>query len=69
MDIEYELEAEGELLWDLETDLVSGLTLSGEMKLLMDMSMDLKMGGEGEKAMDISQTYAGTQTFTLTTGE
>jgi hypothetical protein len=30
--------------------------------------MNMKMGAEGEKAMDLSQTYTGSQTVTLTTG-
>ena len=68
MDIEYELEAEGELLWDLETGLVHGLSLSGEVGMIMDMSMNMKMGAD-ERTMDISQTYKGNQTLTLTTGD
>lgn len=69
MDMEYELEAEGELLWNLEAGLVAALHLSGEMRLIMDISMNMKMGDQGEKSMDLSQTYTGTQTITLTTGE
>ncbi len=69
MDMEYELEAEGELLWALETNLASGLHLSGEVRLIMDLAMNMKMGAEGERSMDLSQTFTGNQTITLTTGE
>jgi hypothetical protein len=68
MDMEYELEAEGELLWNLETGLVHALQLSGDLRLLMDQSMSMKMGEESQD-MDISMTFTGNQTLTLTTGE
>jgi hypothetical protein len=67
-DAEYELEAEGELLWHLETGLVHGLHLSGEVRMIVDISMSMKMG-ENEQAMEVSQTFAGNQTITLSTGE
>lgn len=68
MDAEFEYEAEGELLWDLETGLAHSLHLSGEVRMIVDVSMSMSMG-DSEQAMEISQTYAGTQTLTLTTGE
>lgn len=68
LDAEYEYEAEGELLWDLEASLAHGLSLSGEVRMIVDMSMSMKMG-DNEQSMDISQTYVGTQTITLTTGD
>jgi hypothetical protein len=68
LDGEYEYQAEGELLWNLETGLVHGLHLSGEVRMIVDMAMTMQMGEE-EQAMDISQTFAGNQTITLTTGE
>lgn len=69
MDMEYALEAEGELLWNLETGLVASLHMSGEVRMITDMSMDMKIEGQGDKSMEISQTFTGNQTLTLTTGE
>jgi len=68
MDAEYEIDAEGELLWNLEAGIAHSLHLSGETRMIMDMSMNISMGEE-EQAMDMSQTYSGTQTITLTVGE
>jgi hypothetical protein len=68
LDGEYAYEAEGELLWNLETSLIHGLNLSGEVRMIVDMAMAMKMGEE-EQSMDISQTFAGNQTITLTTGD
>lgn len=63
-DGEWEYEAEGELLWNLEAGHVQGLTLSGELRMIMDVTM-----GFGDKEMEFSQTYAGSQTITLTTSD
>jgi len=68
LDSEYGLEAEGELLWSLEAGLVHELSLSGEVRMIVDMSMSMTMG-DNEQSMEISQTYVGNQTITLTTGE
>lgn len=68
MDGEYEVQAEGELLWNLQTGVFHSLHLSGEMRMIVDMSMSMKMG-ENEQSMDISQTFAGTQTISWTAGE
>lgn len=67
-DGEYEYEAEGELLWNLETGLVHGLQLSGELRMIMDVSMSMSMQGMNNE-MELSQTYAGSQTITLTTAQ
>jgi len=66
-DGEWEYEAEGELLWNLGSGLLHGLTLSGELRMIMDISMSMSMEGNS-RDMEMSQTYAGTQTITLTTG-
>ncbi|MEQ1893751.1 MAG: hypothetical protein ABL998_14500, partial [Planctomycetota bacterium] len=63
-DGEWEYEAEGELLWNLEAGHVHGLTLSGELRLIMDVTM-----GFGDKEMEISNIFAGNQTITLTTSD
>jgi len=67
-DGEYEYEAEGELLWNLETGLLHGLQLSGELRMIMDVSMSMSMQGM-DNDMELSQTYAGSQTLTLTTAQ
>lgn len=66
LDGEYEFDAEGELLWDLGTGLVHGLSLSGQMRQIVDTAMTMKMGSNSS-SMETSQTFAGTQTFVLTT--
>jgi len=66
LDGEYEFDAEGELLWDLGTGLVHGLNLSGQMRQIVDTAMTMKMGSNSS-SMETSQTFAGTQTFVLTT--
>ena len=68
LDSEYEFDAEGELLWDLEAGLVHQLNLSGEVRMIVDVSMSMKMG-DNEQSMEISQTYAGSQTLTMKTGD
>jgi hypothetical protein len=68
-DSEYEYEAEGELLWNVEAGMAHALHLSGEVRVIMDISMSMTMAGQGEQAMEISQTLAGTSTIALTTGE
>jgi hypothetical protein len=68
-DSEYEYEAEGELLWNIAAGMAHALHLSGEVRVIMDISMSMSMAGQGEQAMEISQTLAGTSTIALTTGE
>jgi hypothetical protein len=68
MDLEYELEAEGELLWDLERGLAHSLRLSGDVRFIVDNSMSVSMG-EMHQEIESSQTFAGNQTLTFTTGE
>lgn len=65
-DGEYEYEAEGELLWNIETGLLHALQISGELRMIMDVAMSMSMQGN-DNEMELSQTYAGNQTLTLTT--
>jgi len=68
LDSEFTCELEGELLWDLQAGLPRGLHLSGEMRMIIDISMS--MGStEGNQSVEMSQTYSGTQTLTMTVGE
>ena len=68
LDGEYELEAEGELMWNVETGLVHGLHLSGQTRMIVDTSMSVSFNGQNQ-AMEMSQTFAGNQTITLSTGD
>jgi hypothetical protein len=68
IDTEYELDAEGELLWNLETGLAHALHLSGEVRMIVDSSMSMKMGDQ-EQSMESSQTFAGNQSIALTIGD
>jgi hypothetical protein len=67
-DGEMEYEAEGELLWNLDTGLVQGLTLSGELRMVVDISMGMTMQGKSQD-MEMSMSYGGNQTVTLTVGD
>jgi hypothetical protein len=67
-DSEFELEAEGELLWDVEAGLAHSLHVSGPVRMIVDVSMNMQMGDQ-DQAMVMSQTFVGNQTFTWTTGE
>ena len=67
-DVEYSFQAEGELFWNMETGLAQDLHLSGEVRMILDMSMGMKMG-DREQNMEMSQNFAGTQTITLKTGD
>ena len=63
-DGEYEYEAEGELLWHVESGMPYSLYLSGEVRMLIDISMTI----QGSQNMEQSLTLSGNQTITLTTG-
>ncbi len=69
-DMEFELEAEGELLWNLESGLPYSFELSGDIQVITDMSMSIKPPGQ-EQTMkqSMSMTFGGNQTLTLATGD
>ena len=67
-DVEYQYEAEGELRWDVEAGLPHDMHLSGEVRMILDMSMDMKLG-EKQQSMEMSQNFAGTQTINYSTGD
>jgi len=67
-DGELTYDAEGELLWNLETGLPHALHVSGEMRMIVDISVRLE-SPDGDQEMEQSMTFAGSQTITLTTGE
>ena len=67
-DGELSYDAEGELLWNLESGLPHALSVSGDMRMIIDMAMSVETP-DGDQSMEQSLTFAGTQTITLTTGE
>lgn len=59
MDIEFEMESEGELLWDLSKGRAHSFELSGPAHMNMDMAMKLSAGGQNlslEQSMQMSGT-------------
>ncbi len=59
MDIEFEMEGEGELLWDLSKGRAHSFELSGPAHMNMDMAMKLTAGGQSlslEQSMQMSGT-------------
>lgn len=60
VDLEFGLEGEGELLWDLKAGHVSSFKLDGTMKITMDMAMGMEMGDQKlklEQTLEMSGTY------------
>ena len=59
MDIEFKIEGEGQLVWDLESGHAVSFELSGPASATMDMGMKLDMGGQSmniEQGMQMSGT-------------
>lgn len=59
MDIEFAMEGEGELLWDLEANRMHSFEISGPMKLTIDMAMKMSAQGQNlsiEQSMELSGT-------------
>lgn len=65
-DMEFELEGEATLLWDLAGGHLYSFELSGEAITTIDMSMAMSMGGLGDMESDISMTMKGSMTVSLT---
>ncbi len=68
MDLEFEFKGEGELVWDLGLGLFHSLDLSGDVAMVMDMAMSLDIQG-GEKQIEQSMSFSGTQSITMSAGE
>jgi hypothetical protein len=66
LDAEYELDAEGELLWNLQSGLLHALSLSGQMRKIVVTAMTMKLGPT-TSSMESSQIFSGTQSFSVTT--
>jgi hypothetical protein len=61
MDLEMELEGEGDLYWDLAAGVVHSFELSGTTSMAMDMAMALSMGEQSmnmEQNLQLSGTFA-----------
>jgi len=65
VDIEYALEAEGELLWNVAGGHFHSLDLSGTTSFKSDQSMSIKVQGR-EMNIEQSMEFAGTTTFAAT---
>ena len=59
VDVEFALETEGELLWDLRGGHVYSLSLEGDIAVAMDMEMGMDMGGQ-EISFEMSMEMTGT---------
>jgi len=66
MDMEFEFQGEGHLLWNLESGLVYSLQIDGNVKQAMDTAMSMSMGGT-EQSIEQSMSFSGSQSVTLTT--
>ncbi len=65
VDLEFSLDTEGELLWDLEAGHFHSLELSGDSKIIADTAMTVQVG-EQDQQMENSMTFGGTQTLSMT---
>lgn len=65
LDLEFELEAEGTLLWNVKGGHFHSLELSGETNLLVDTGMAMNAGGE-EMTIENSVEMSGTMTLGAT---
>ncbi|MEX1025890.1 MAG: hypothetical protein WD226_12525 [Planctomycetota bacterium] len=61
MDIEFQYEGEGEILWDVKRGVLSKLLLNGEMTLINDTAMTMTMMGQSQ-SFEQSMVFAGTST-------
>ena len=67
VDMEYELEAEAVLLWNLGGSHVSSFEMTGKGTLTMDMSMAMEMEGMGKMNLEMSMLMKSDSTLTLST--
>lgn len=64
MDIDFKMEGEGELVWNLKTNQVSSFNLSGPVHMNMDMAM--KISGQGQNMnMEQALEMSGTNTMSV----
>jgi len=66
MDMEFAIEGEATLLWNLESGLLYGFQLEGEVDQAMDTAMNMSMG-EMEQSIEQSMSLSGSQSVTITT--
>lgn len=65
LDVEYELEAEGELLWNVAGGHFHSLDLSGTNNFKSDQAISMKVGGR-DMAIEQSMEFSGTTSFQAT---
>lgn len=66
MDMEWEFEGKGELLWNVERGVVYSFDMSGEISQTIDTAVGISMQGM-EMNVEQSMVFSGTQAVTLTT--
>lgn len=65
MDMEFALEGEGELLWNMKAGILGSLSIEGDSSVTTDMAMTVNAMGQ-EQAMENSVTLAGSTTIEMT---
>ena len=64
MDVDFKMEGEGELVWNMKTNQIASFELSGPVHMNMDMAM--KISGQGQNMnMEQSLEMSGTNTLTV----
>ncbi|MBK7876910.1 MAG: hypothetical protein IPJ77_14385 [Planctomycetes bacterium] len=64
MDVDFKMEGEGELVWNLKTNQFASFELSGPVHMNMDMAM--KISGQGQNmSMEQALEMSGTNTLTV----
>ena len=66
VDVEFALEATGELLWDLSGGHVHSMELEGDSMIAIDMEMSMDFGGQS-MSMEMSMEMSGTMVTEVTT--
>jgi len=64
MDVDYKMEAEGELLWDLAAGRAQSFTMSGPSHANMDMEMKISAQGQN-MSIETSMEMSGTTSLSL----
>lgn len=66
MDIEWEFEGKGELLWNVEQGMIYAFDISGEISQTIDTSVSLSVQGM-DMEVEQSMVFSGTQSLALST--
>jgi hypothetical protein len=66
VDVEFELEGEGELLWDASAGRARSFHMSGPTRVQMDMGMSIEVPGQGSMAIEQVMEMSGTSNISVT---